>query len=107
MRKTDELVGSLDNAEVVLSGVIAEVTIGTIATKKKDTASQRRVTVTMSVQLTKQAGSIVWATKELSDNEAYQVDNNPEQTDQNRRDAIALLSRRIAEKVVNRLSDNF
>jgi hypothetical protein len=107
LRKTDELVGSLDNAEVVLSGVIAEVTIGTIATKKKDTASQRRVTVTMSVQLTKQAGSIVWATKELSDNEAYQVDNNPEQTDQNRRDAIALLSRRIAEKVVNRLSDNF
>lgn len=107
LRKTDELAGSMDNAEVVLSGVVEEVAIGTIATKKKDTASERRVTVTLSVALTKRQGSVVWAAKGISDNEGYRVDNNPEQTDQNRRNAIALLSRRIAEKVVNRLSDNF
>jgi outer membrane lipopolysaccharide assembly protein LptE/RlpB len=107
LRKTDELVGNLDNADVVLSGMVEEVTIGTIAAKKRDTASERRVTVTVSVKLTKQEGGVVWATKGFSDNEAYRVDDNPEQTDQNRRDAIRLLSRRIAEKVVNRLSDNF
>ncbi len=106
LRKTDELVGSMDNADVVLSGVVEEVAIGTIA-KKKDTASERRVTVTVSVKLTNQEGGVVWGAKGFSDNEAYLVDDNPELTDQNRRDAIRLLSRRIAEKVVNRFSDNF
>ena len=106
LRKTDKLVESMDNADVVLSGVVEEVTIGTIA-QKKDTASERRVIVTMSVKLAKQDGEVVWQTKGLSDNEGYLVDDNPEQTDQNRRNAIRLLSRRIAEKVVNRLSDNF
>ena len=107
LRKTDALVGSLDHADAVLSGMVEEVSIATIATKKRDTASERRVAVTVSVKLTKQAGGVVWAEKGFSDNEAYLIDDNPEQTDQNRRDAIRLLSRRIAEKVVNRLSDNF
>jgi outer membrane lipopolysaccharide assembly protein LptE/RlpB len=107
LRKTDKLASSMDNADAVLSGVVEEVTIGTIAYKKKDTASERRVTVTLNVKLTKQDGAVVWAENKLSDNQAYQVDDNPQQTDQNRRDAIRLLSQRIAEKVVNRLSDNF
>ena len=107
LRKTDELASSVANADVVLSGVVEEVTIGTIAAKKGDTATQRRVTVTLIVHLTKQEGDVIWAAKRFSDNEGYQVTDNPEQTDQNRRDAIRLLSRRIAEKVVNRLSDNF
>jgi hypothetical protein len=107
LRKTDELVSNMDNADVVLSGVVEEVTIGTIATKTKDAASERRVAVTINVKLTKQEGGVIWSANRFSDNEAYQVAGNPEQTDQNRRDAIRLLSRRIAEKVVNRLSDNF
>jgi outer membrane lipopolysaccharide assembly protein LptE/RlpB len=107
LRKTDKLASSMDNADVVLSGVVEEVTIETIAAKKPDTASERRVAVTVNVQLTKQEGDVIWAAKKFSDNQGYQVSDNPEQTDQNRRDAIRLLSRRIAEKVVNRLSDNF
>lgn len=107
LRKTDRMASSRDNADVFLSGVVEEVTIGTIAAKKKDTASERRVTVTVSVKLTKPEGDLVWAAKSFSDNEGYRVDVDPEQTDQNRRNAIRLVSRRIAEKVVNRLSDNF
>jgi outer membrane lipopolysaccharide assembly protein LptE/RlpB len=107
LRKTDELASSMDTADVVLNGVVEEVTIATIAAKKKDTASERRVTVTLNVELAKLDGGVVWASKGISDNQGYRVDNNPEQTDQNRRDAIRLLSQRMAEKIVNRLSDNF
>ncbi len=107
LRKTNHLVDSLDSADVVLNGVVEEVTIGTIAVRKKDTASERRVTVMVSVILTNPEGGMVWAAKGFSDNEAYLIDDNPQRTDQNRRDAIRLLSRRIAERVVNRLSDNF
>lgn len=107
LRKTDDLASGLDNADVVLSGVVEEVAINTIATRTKDTAAERRVTVTIDLKLTKQNGNVVWTTQGLSDNEGYSVDADKELTDQFRRDAIRVLSRRIAEKVVNRLSDDF
>ncbi len=107
LRKTDNLAGGIDNADVVLSGVVEEVAIRTISTRKRDTAGERRVTVSVALKLTKQDGNVVWATKSLSDDEGYSVDADNERTDQNRRDAIRVLSRRIAEKVVNRLSDDF
>ena len=107
LRKTDNLANGLDNADVVLSGVIEEVAIGTISTRTRDTASERRVTVVIDLKLTKPNGDVVWANKGLSDNEGYSVDDNNERTDQNRRNAIRLLSQRMAEKVVNRLSDDF
>ena len=107
LRKTDNLASGLDNADVVLSGVVEEVAIRTIATRTRDTAGERRVTVTVDLKLAKQDGNVVWTTQGLSDNEGYSVDANNERTDQNRRDAIRVLLRRIAEKVVNRLSDDF
>lgn len=107
LRKTDHLAGGIDNADVVLGGVVEEVAIRTISTRNRDTAGERRVTVTVALQLTKPGGNVVWSTKDLSDNEGYNVDDDNERTDQNRRDAIRVLSRRIAEKVVNRLSDDF
>ena len=107
LRKTDHLAGGIDNADAVLSGVVEEVAIRTISTRTRDTAGERRVTVSVALQLTKQGGNVVWATRGLSDDEGYSVDANNERTDQNRRDAIRVLSQRIAEKVVNRLSDDF
>ena len=107
LRKTDNLASGLDNADVVLSGVVEEVAISTISSRTRDTAGERRVTVTVDLKLSKQDGNVVWTTKSLSDNEGYSVDPNNERTDENRRDAIRVLSRRMAEKVVNRLSDDF
>ena len=107
LRKTDGLASGIVHADVVLSGVVEEVAIKTISTRGKDVANERRVTVTVELELKKQDGSVIWAANRFSDDEGYIVDANEERTDQNRRDAIRLLSQRIAEKVVNRLSDDF
>ena len=107
LRKTDNLASGPGDADVVLSGVVKEVAISTIATRTRDTAGQRRVTVKVSLKLTKQDGNVVWSTQRLSDDEGYSVVADNEATDQNRRDAIRVLSRRMAEKAVNRLSDDF
>jgi outer membrane lipopolysaccharide assembly protein LptE/RlpB len=107
LRKTDHLASGMDNADIVLSGEVEEVAIATIAARKKDTASERRVTVLVNLKLSQSDGSVVWKAKGFSDNQAYFVDDNNERTDANRRNAIRILSRRIAEKVVNRLSDDF
>jgi outer membrane lipopolysaccharide assembly protein LptE/RlpB len=107
LRKTDELANGFDDADVVLSGVVNLVTIITISVSKPDVADERRVTVTVDLKLTKKDGRIVWAAKDLSDFEAYFVDTDTERTDANRRDAIRVLSKRIAERTVNRFSDDF
>jgi hypothetical protein len=107
LRKTHGLASGIDHADVVLNGVVEEVVIRTISTRNKDTAGERRVTVSVDLKLEKQDGSVVWAAKRLTDEEGYPVDADKEHTDQNRRNAIRVLSQRIAEKVVNRMSDDF
>jgi hypothetical protein len=107
LRKTDGLASGIDHADVVLSGVVEEVAIKTISTRNKDTAGERRVTVTVDLELKKQDGSVVWKANGLTDDEGYPVDADKEHTDENRRNAIRVLSQRIAEKVVNRMSDDF
>jgi hypothetical protein len=107
LRKTDELASGIDDADVVLSGVVNLVTISTISVSKPDVADERRVNVTVDLKLTQKDGSIVWTAKGLSDFEEYLVDTDTERTDANRRNAIRVLSKRIAEKTVNRFSDDF
>jgi outer membrane lipopolysaccharide assembly protein LptE/RlpB len=107
LRKTDELASGIDDADVVLSGVVNLVTISTISVSKPDVADERRVTVSVDLKLTKKDSRIVWAAKDLSDFEEYLVDTDTERTDANRRNAIRVLSKRIAERVVNRFSDDF
>ena len=107
LRKTDELASGIDDADVVLSGTVNQVTIRTISVSQPDVADERRVTVRVDLRLTKKDGSIVWTAKDLSDFEEYFVDTDSERTDANRRNAIRLLSKRIAERTVNRFSDDF
>ena len=107
LRKTDELASGIDDADVVLSGIVSLVTIRTISESEPGVADERRVTVSVDLKLTKKDGSIVWAAKDLSDFEEYLVDTDTEQTDANRRNAIRVLSKRIAERTVNRFSDDF
>jgi hypothetical protein len=97
----------MDNADVILSGVVEEVSIKTISTRNKDTASERRVTVSIDLKLKKQDGRVVWKAGGLTEDEGYLVEADKESTDRNRRLAIRVLSQRIAERAVNRLSDDF
>lgn len=107
LRKTHRLTGGLADADVVLSGTVKHVNISTISVSESTVANQRRVTVTVALKLRKTDGSTVWSRENISDYEAYLVDVNPEITDANRRNAIRKLSKRIAEQVVNRFSDDF
>ncbi|MFQ5772210.1 MAG: LPS assembly lipoprotein LptE [bacterium] len=107
LRKTNNLAGSPDDADALLSGVIQFVIIQTISPKGKDAASERRVTVTVDLKLAQKDGQVIWTAKSLTDNEGYKIDENKERTEQNKREALRVLSQRIAERTMNRLSDDF
>jgi len=107
LRKTHNLANGMADADVVLSGIVKHVDLSTISVSQPTVADERRVTVSIDLKLTKTDGSTAWAGKDISDFEAYLVNVNQEITDANRQNAIRILSKRIAERVVNRFNDDF
>ena len=107
LRKTRNLANGMADADVVLSGIVKHVDFRTISVSQPTVANERRVTVSIDLKLTKTDGSTAWAAKDISDFQAYLVNVNQGITDANRQNAIRILSKRIAERVVNRFSDDF
>jgi len=100
---------SKDKAEALLSGIIQSMSIVTISRKRAHSslALERRVTVAVDLQLTDPDGRVIWSTKGASANEAYDVMPDKMATEQNRRNAISALSKRLAEKLYARITDDF
>lgn len=106
-RNKAALVDSLDKADALLSGVVTSKTVQTVAPRGKDAAAQRRVTLSLNLKLTKVGGTIIWTGSGISDNETYPVADNKLATEQNEREAILVLTERLAERIYNRLTDSF
>ncbi|MFH0725071.1 MAG: LptE family protein [Pseudomonadota bacterium] len=96
-----------NQADAHLTGVIESVTKGTISRIGINTSQERRVSLVISFRLTGKDGSVIWSAREMSENETYLVEKDRETTDRNRRMAIEKLSKRLAEKAYQRLTDNF
>ena len=96
-----------DKAEANLSGVIVSTQTGAISRSSIDTSTERRVTVTLNLKLTNTSGIIIWSAKSVSQSEAYVVENDKQGTEQNRQDAISKASKRLAETIYNRLTEDF
>ena len=107
LREKETFVGDINEADSILSGAVSRISFHTISAKGKDSARERRVTVSVSLQLSDRKGRVLWAAKNLSDNEAYQVVDDKNETERNKRVAIGRASRRIAERALNRLTDDF
>lgn len=100
------LSGSQYGADARLSGEILSVSRGTISRIGINTSQERRVRLVLSLRLTGADGTLLWSQR-MTDNEEYLVEKDKETTDRNRREAIMVLSRRLAEKVYHRMIDNF
>lgn len=99
---------SRGDADALLSGIIESMSIKTITRKTTHSPLERRVTVTVNLKLTGPSGTVIRSAKGVSASEAYDVmpDNKPV-TEKNRRDAISALSKRLAERVYRRMTENF
>lgn len=100
-------IASIDKADALLSGVVKSMSIETISRSEAQTSIERRVTITLDLKLTDNDGRIIWSAKGVSGNEAYNVASVKRSTEQNRRNAISILSKRLAEKVYNSLTEDF
>lgn len=94
-------------ADAVLSGVIRSLGIATVSHKGENVAFERRVTVLVDLKLTDAADNTIWSVRNFSANETYEVESDKLSTEQNKKEAIAQLSKRLAEKAYNRMTEDF
>jgi outer membrane lipopolysaccharide assembly protein LptE/RlpB len=96
-----------DEADAVLSGTVKSLWVETVSRSGLHSSLERRVTVSVDLKLTDRNGRVVWSVAGLADNESYAVGSDSQATDFNRRRAIAALSKRLAENIYYRLTEDF
>ena len=94
-------------AEAYLTGIIRSMRIDTVSRRSTSTSLEQRVTFWVTVSLHRPDGTRIWTAHDISENETYEVADEKAATDQNRRVAVAQLSRRLAERIYFRLADVF
>jgi outer membrane lipopolysaccharide assembly protein LptE/RlpB len=106
LRRKDML-SRQEEAEGVLSGSIEYIRDMPIAHSSQSKSTQRRVVLGITLKLVDQKGKIIWAVNGINANQAYKVTEDKTLTEQNKKAAIQILSKRLAEKIYNRLTDDF
>lgn len=101
------LVSDASPADLVMRGVIRSVESKTVASRNKDAAGERRVTLTLDVRLVQPSGKVVWSANGLSDSEVYVVSNDKIFSDEKEQATLGIVAGRIAEKIFNRFTDDF
>jgi outer membrane lipopolysaccharide assembly protein LptE/RlpB len=94
-------------ADAFLSGTIKSVKSVTISHESVNTSTERRIQVTITLELTTKDDGLLWSDNAISAYETYAVSQDKAQTEKNKKSALAILSSRVAERIYYRLTDNF
>ncbi len=93
--------------ELLLRGVIRSVELRSISSARQGSGGERQVTLTVDLQLLREGGAVLWSAAALSASEIYPIDTEKLFEEERRRASLSLAARRLAEIMVNRLSDDF
>jgi len=94
-------------AGAMIYGDIQSLSVSNITHRNVNVSNQRRVTVVVNLRLVKADGKVVRTMRGIRDYEEYDVAGDKLSTEQNRSEAIRELSQRMAEKMYNRITDDF
>jgi outer membrane lipopolysaccharide assembly protein LptE/RlpB len=108
-RGETDMVKEPSQADLIMKGVIHSVQVSTAATRNKDAAGERQVTITLDVRLLQQDGKVVWSASGLKDGDAYVVGADKFLNDDKQRATLGIVSTRIAERIqpLHRYFDDF
>lgn len=95
------------DADAILTGVIQSERITTISRQAQQSPLARRIEITVNLKLTGSGGGVKWSASGVSAFEEYNVATDKQTTEINKRQAIKTLSKKLAEKVHNRLTEDF
>lgn len=96
-----------NKADAILTGKIVSVDSSTISQTKQGSSVEQTVRMILDVKLLNRQGETVWSRKGLWDHEEYLVGGSSVETDVNFREALIVLSERMAEQIYNMLTEDF
>jgi hypothetical protein len=96
-----------ENADAVIKGSIEKLAIRSVSRSEILTTKAERVFIFLDLQLVDADGQVLWRGSGIEEDQAYQVADDDLATEANRRRAIQELSRRLAQKVYNRITADF
>ena len=106
--RKESLVRDRSSADGILSGTIARLSVANITRTSVSTATERRVTGTLTLRLESPEGRLLWNSGNIVESEAYSVVTGDKvATDRNKSEAITTLSQKLAESAFNRLTEDF
>lgn len=94
-------------ARGLFSGELKLMDIETVARTDGYAATERRVRLTVDVELKDREGRTLWAGKNITASETYLVVPEKLATEYNRKIAVSEVSKKIAQKVFQQLNWNF
>jgi outer membrane lipopolysaccharide assembly protein LptE/RlpB len=94
-----------DTADAFLTGCIRSAGISTIAHKTSHVSAERRIRVVVTPELTAPNGRIIWTSQPVTEEETFFVGADRLHTEQNKKSALAILSKRIAERIYYQMTD--
>lgn len=102
------VIAEKESADAILTGIIAELGTETIAHTANIASAEQRVYVKLNVRLKRtDTGDTLWSDASFTEKEEYTVNADKTVTEANKRAAIKLISERAAEKIHNRIFQNF
>jgi outer membrane lipopolysaccharide assembly protein LptE/RlpB len=94
-------------AAATIYGTIQSLSVDNISHRTVNASNERRVSVVVDLRLVKAGGRVVRSMRGIHEYEEYRVTGDKLATEANRRQAIQLLSQRLAEKMFNRMTEEF
>ena len=96
-----------EQADAVITGVVTAADIQTISREKGYAASERRVEISVNVQLTGRDEKLHWTEKNVKASESFLVTEDKLATAYNRKLAVAEVSKKIAQAIYLQMGQNF
>ena len=107
IRRKKALADDKNLADGILNGEVVSIFTRTITQTEAGGSVEREVVVAVDLKLTDKKDQVVWAPRGIAARETYDVGASSLETELNRREAIQELSIRLAEKIYNRLIEDF
>lgn len=107
LNRKEALVKNEKAADAVIQCVIQTSRTQTISRGANLQTQQRRLIITVDVSVFDRTGKRVWFAKGITANQQYDVAPVKQDTLSNRRQAIDDLSRKMAERIYDRLTEDF
>jgi hypothetical protein len=105
--KSADTYSSIEKADGILRGTVSRIDIKGVTHSNPDIATERKVVVSVDVDLVDSRGKVIRQLSRLTDEEAYKVSDSRITTELNKQNALSTVSERMAETVYEKLNENY